>query len=178
MKQFILTVFLCTSMLFAQLPDWKKKLQPETNNWRKTKQILKFNNGSEPQTLDPHLMTGVLEGRLSDALNEGLTTYDPRDLTPRPGVAKSWKISKDGKTYTFALRKNARWSDGIAVTAHDFYKSWKRALTPATGCKYVNLLYVIDGAEEFYKGKAARRRRRDYSRDRGCNTYEFRDKRD
>ncbi|MBT6227931.1 MAG: peptide ABC transporter substrate-binding protein, partial [Candidatus Scalindua sp.] len=58
------------------------------------------------------MMTGLPEMRLAEALFEGLVTYDPSDLTPRPGVAESWDVSDDGLIYTFHLRKDAKWSDG------------------------------------------------------------------
>ena len=66
----------------------------------------------EPKTLDPQLMTGEPEGRVAEAIFEGLTRLDARSLEPVPGVAESWDIAPDGKTYTFHLRGDARWSDG------------------------------------------------------------------
>ncbi|MCU0723296.1 MAG: peptide ABC transporter substrate-binding protein, partial [Planctomycetes bacterium] len=67
-------------------------------------QVLVFNNGTEPETLDVHKMTGVSEHTLALALFEGLTTHDPKTLEARPGVAESWEVSKDGLAYTFRLR--------------------------------------------------------------------------
>lgn len=125
---------------------------PKDNRWKSTQQHFVFNNGTEPETLDPHLMTGSPELRLARGLFEGLTTLDPSSLTPRPGVAESWELSEQGTLYTFQLRKNARWSDGSPLTANDFLKSWKRALSPDTGGAYVNLLFCIEGAEAYFKG--------------------------
>ena len=87
---------------------------------------LRFVNGSEPRTLDPALMTGSPEGRIADALFEGLTVRDPRTLRPVPGVARSWEISEDGLRYVFRLRPEARWSNGRPVTAHDFVYARRR----------------------------------------------------
>ncbi len=109
-------------------------------------------NGAEPETLDPALIVGQPEGRIANALFEGLTSFGP-DGRPIPGVAESWEISPDGLTYTFALRENARWSNGDAVTAHDFTGSWQRTLTPATGSDYASQLYFIRNAREFHEGK-------------------------
>ena len=69
----------------------------------------RIGNGAEPQSLDPHLITGVPEHRVYSSLFEGLVTYDPKTAEPIPGTAESWTISKDGLTYTFKLRKNAVW---------------------------------------------------------------------
>ncbi len=84
-------------------------------------------NGAEPETLDPHLMTGQLEQRLAYALYEGLVFNDENGEI-RPGVAEEWEISPDGKTYTFHLREGAMWSNGDPVTAQDFVDSWQRSL--------------------------------------------------
>ena len=105
---------------------------------------LRFANDSEPQTLDPAIMTGVPEGRLSRALFEGLTTPNLRDLTkPLPGAAMHWEVSSDGKTYTFYIRENARWSNGKPVTADNFLFSWRRLLTPSVGSQYAELLWSL-----------------------------------
>ncbi len=116
-------------------------------------QVFTFNNGSEPETLDPHKMTGVPEHTLALALFEGLTTHDPKTLAPRPGMAESWESSEDGLQYTFHLRKDAVWSNGDPVTTADFLYAWKRALLPATGCEYAYQLYYIKNARAFNEGK-------------------------
>lgn len=111
---------------------------------------LRFGNLSEPQTLDPATMTGVPEGRIARALYEGLTYPNLDDLTqPKPGVAHSWTVSPDGKTYTFYLRENAKWSNGAAVTAEHFLFSWRRVLAPNTGSQYAELLWPIQNARAF-----------------------------
>jgi oligopeptide transport system substrate-binding protein len=116
-------------------------------------QVLVFNNGTEPETLDVHKMTGVSEHTLALALFEGLTTHDPKTLEARPGVAESWEVSKDGLAYTFRLRADAKWSNGDAVTAGDFVHSWRRALEPATASQYAYQLYYLANAREFNEGK-------------------------
>ena len=116
-------------------------------------QILYFGNGTEPKDLDPHTVTGVPESHILMALLEGLVIRHPKGLDPLPGVAKSWVVSPDGKTYTFRLRDSAVWSNGDAVTAHDFVYAWKRMLTPALGSKYPDMLYDLVNAEEFNKGE-------------------------
>ena len=73
-------------------------------------------------------------------------------LPPEPGVATGYELADDGKTYTFHLRADARWSDGRPVTAGDFVYSWLRALDPATGSVTVETLYYLENAEKFNKG--------------------------
>jgi oligopeptide transport system substrate-binding protein len=111
-------------------------------------------NGAEPQGLDPALIQGVPEHRIYFSLFEGLVAANPEDASPVPGVAKSWEVTNDGKTYTFNLRKTT-WSDGVPITAHTFVKSWLRFLDPKTAAPYAwfpNMF--IAGAEDFNSGKA------------------------
>src|SRR5438094_136611 len=110
-------------------------------------QILHKGNKSDPQELDPHIVQGVPEHHILQALLENLVTEDPTDLHPVPGQAESWDISPDGTTYTFHLRAGIRWSNGDPVTAHDFVRSYRRALTPSLGCEYAYMYFVMKGAE-------------------------------
>lgn len=106
--------------------------------------------GPEPKTLDCGMATGTVEIQYITSLFEGLVTFDGKDpLKPIPGMARSWKISKDQKIYTFFLRKDARWTNGDPVTAHDFYYSWKRLLDLKVDCEYLTMLYYIKNAEEY-----------------------------
>jgi oligopeptide transport system substrate-binding protein len=109
----------------------------------------RFVNGTEPKTLDPHLMTGQPEGRIASELFEGLTRRDAKSMRPAPGVAERWELSPDGLRYTFHLRANARWTDGSPVTAEDFVYSWKRVLSPKLGSEYAYILFPVRFAEAF-----------------------------
>lgn len=115
--------------------------------------ILHFGNGTEPQGLDPHIVTGVPEHHIITALFEGLVTKNPATLEIEPGVAESWEISEDGRIYTFHLRDNARWSNGDPVAAEDFRWSWQRALTPELGSQYNYMFFPIVNAEAFANGE-------------------------
>jgi oligopeptide transport system substrate-binding protein len=114
--------------------------------------VLHVGNGTEPQSLDPHIATGVPEHHIISAVMEGLVAKDRKTLMPKPGVAESWTISDDLTVYTFKLRRNARWSNGDAHTAHDYAWSWWRALQPALGNQYAYMLFPIDNAQQYYEG--------------------------
>jgi len=116
-------------------------------------QVLHINNGTEPQNLDPHVVTGVPEHHIIMSLLEGLMSEDPHGIKPQPGTAERWDISEDQTVYTFHLRKNARWSNGDPVTAQDFVGSYRRALTPSLASEYAYMLFVMKGAEDFNTGK-------------------------
>ncbi|WP_421199680.1 ABC transporter substrate-binding protein [Aeromonas enteropelogenes] len=91
-------------------------------------------NGSEPATLDPHKSEGDVESAILRDLFEGLVTSGPKGEV-LPGVAESWE-TKDNKHYLFHLRKDAKWSNGDPVTAHDFEFAFKRAVDPKTASPY------------------------------------------
>ena len=107
----------------------------------------RFVNSTEPKTLDPDMMTGEPEGRIATEIFEGLTRLEARSLEPVPGVAESWDITPDGKTYTFHLRANARWSDGHPLTAQDFTYSWRRLQDPTLGAEYAYIMHMVRYAE-------------------------------
>ncbi len=114
-------------------------------------QILHFGLGAEPQYLDPQLATSVSAHNVLSALLEGLVSENPKTLEPEPGVAESWSISKDRKTYLFHLRENARWQNGDPVTAYDFVYSYRRILNPDLGSQYASMLHVLKNAKAYHQ---------------------------
>jgi oligopeptide transport system substrate-binding protein len=113
--------------------------------------IFHYGNGSEPQGLDPHVVTGVPENHILRALFEGLAVKNPYTLEPEPGVATSWDISEDGRVVTFHINPEARWSNGEPITAADYVWSWQRLLTPTLGAEYAYMLFPVKNAEAFSK---------------------------
>jgi oligopeptide transport system substrate-binding protein len=151
-------------MIFPRLPlllllvvyylagcDGSKKLVDYGNE----QQILHIANGDEISDIDPQITTGMPESRVILALSEGLTNRDPKTLEVIPGTAESWDVSADGMTYTFHIRKNAKWSNGDDLTAGDVMASWRRGFLPALGNQYATSLYVIKNAQEFHEGKVS-----------------------
>ncbi|MEZ8030187.1 ABC transporter substrate-binding protein [Enterovibrio norvegicus] len=91
-------------------------------------------NGTEVASLDPHKVEGVPESHVLRDLMEGLVIQDDLGNTI-PGTAESWS-TEDNQTFTFKIRKDAKWSNGDPVTAQDFEYSFKRAADPATASPY------------------------------------------
>ncbi|MCA0758571.1 peptide ABC transporter substrate-binding protein [Paenibacillus sp. N4] len=115
-------------------------------------QEFRFTLASEPPSLDPATMTDAQSSIVAAGLYEGLTRLNT-DGEPEPAIAKEWKVSEDGKTYTFTLRDDVKWSNGEAVTAEDFVYSWKRTLDPETASDYAYMLYYIENAEKINSGE-------------------------
>ncbi len=116
------------------------------------KTTIRLGTGGEPASLDPHKMSGTWENMVGGDLFMGLIQY-AADGSSLPGVATDWKVSKDGKVYTFNLRKDAVWSDGKPLTSEDFVYAYRRILNPKTAAKYANLLYIIKNAKALNTGK-------------------------
>ncbi|MBI1236645.1 MAG: peptide ABC transporter substrate-binding protein [Alphaproteobacteria bacterium] len=112
--------------------------------------VLHRGNSAEPLTLDPHKASGTWENNIIGDMFIGLFT-DDANAAPIPGMAESWEVSEDGLTWTFTLRE-AVWSDGVPVTAHDFEYAFQRILNPATLAQYSSLLYPIENAEAVNTG--------------------------
>lgn len=117
------------------------------------KQELVRGNGSELQSLDPHKIEGVPEANVSRDLLEGLTTSDENGKVV-PGVATSWE-NTGFKTWIFHLRPEAKWSNGLPVTADDFVYSWRRLADPNTASVYVSFLQYahIENIDDIIVGK-------------------------
>jgi len=122
-----------------------------TNFASADKQILRANNGTEPNSFDPTQQTYTYERAV------GIQTYDSlfrakADASDvEPLGATSYDVSSDGLTYTFHLRQGAKWSDGKAVTASDWVYGWKHFLNPALAAGYVDPFFdqTIKGAADY-----------------------------
>jgi oligopeptide transport system substrate-binding protein len=114
--------------------------------------ILVRGGGPEPDSLDPQKARGFEAQSILRDLCEGLTTLD-RKAGVAPGVARSWSASLDGLTYTFDLRREARWSNGDAVVAADFVAGLRRLVDPATGSAYAQYIDVIANASDIVAGR-------------------------
>ncbi|MBI2814912.1 MAG: peptide ABC transporter substrate-binding protein [Opitutae bacterium] len=139
-----LPFFIICSLVFTGCG--KRETMVEVGN---RAQILHQGIATEPQDLDPHLLQFQSHFNVFMALSEGLVGYDPSDLHPVPGVAERWEVSPDGLAYTFHLRANAKWSNGDAVTAHDFVFSARRILSPGLGSPFRYYFDDVRGAKEF-----------------------------
>ncbi len=106
----------------------------------------------EPDSLDPQKARSVEAQRVLRDICEGLTTLDRRGH-PAPGIASSWTVSPDGKTYTFTLRHDARWSTGAPVVAADFVAGLRRLVNPRTASDYAEVVSVIRHARGIVAGR-------------------------
>ena len=95
----------------------------------------------EISTVDPALNYSQSAMQMITLTNQGLMTFDQNGHVAC-GLAESYDVSEDGKTYTFHIR-DAKWSNGDPVTAQDFLFSWSRLTNPETGSAYAYMLYTL-----------------------------------
>ena len=139
----LLTVFVVLAMVDA--PALADK---ESNS-------VTYNMTQEPPQMYSIKSTDTTSFQLFRHLLIGLLTLDQNDQ-PIPGVAKEYTVSTDGLTYTFKLRDDALWQDGVKVTAKDFEYAWTQLLNPAMACQYAEMAFCIKNAKPFYDGTAKR----------------------
>jgi len=147
---FVISVYLLSCGNQTHLSTGARAIQVSSD--LASEQVLNRHLGADPRTLDPTLATDVVSQRVLDDLFEGLVTLSEDGQTV-PGVALNWDTSSDGKTWTFHLRKDARWSNGKPVTADDFVYAWRREVDPATGSEYAQALTPIENAMDVAAGK-------------------------
>ena len=116
-----------------------------------------FINSGDVTTLDVQRMSWMQDLRMTHLLFEGLVKNDvfTWGYEIKPAVAERWEVSSDGRTYTFHLRDNAKWSNGDRVRAGDFVYSWRRALLPETSADYTGLFQLIRGGAAFFDWRNA-----------------------
>ncbi|BDG47595.1 peptide ABC transporter substrate-binding protein [Parageobacillus sp. KH3-4] len=154
MKKAFASIFALLLLVSAVLTGCGSKGTSGDGAAKNIKQEITLNAMSEPPSLDPALASDTTSGWIIDHLFEGLYTKNQKG-EPVLGAASDVKVSEDGKTYTFTIRDDAKWSDGDPVTAQDFEYAWKRVLDPKTGSPFAFYMYYIKGAEEYNKGKGS-----------------------
>jgi oligopeptide transport system substrate-binding protein len=113
---------------------------PAEDTMSDVEQVLYWNVGSEPKTIDPGLNGATDGGNVINNMFEGLMREVDGQI--QPGIAESYTVSDDQLVYTFTIR-DAKWSDGQAITANDFEYSWNRVLDPETASEYA---WIFDEA--------------------------------
>ena len=86
----------------------------------------------EPKTFNPLIASDAYSADAISMLLSPLVSYDPFTQENIPALAKSWKISEDGKTYTFFLREGVKFSDGADFTADDVVFTFDTIFAPQT----------------------------------------------
>jgi peptide/nickel transport system substrate-binding protein len=104
---------------------------------------LTYAAGSATQTLDPQFITDVTTYRGVGTMYEALTKQDENGKVG-PGLAVSWTVSPDQRTWTFKLRPGVTFHDGTPFNAHAVKFTYDRLLNPATGSPRRSTLEMVE----------------------------------
>jgi len=107
----------------ATLPPAPTAKPPEPTKPPAKKTFI-FGAQGEPVCLDPTIITDGISGRVTNQIFEGLVKFDGNTTNVVPSLAEKWETSADGKTWTFMLRKGAKFHDGTPFNAAAVVKNW------------------------------------------------------
>jgi oligopeptide transport system substrate-binding protein len=109
----------------------------------------------EPETLDPNEASDTSSFTIISATQEGLARVKVVNDEDKiePAGAKSWEVSPDGLVWTFHLREEHKWSDGVPVKAQHYVDSFMRLLNKDNAFAYSYFIYEIKGAQAFNLGE-------------------------
>ncbi|MCX7821828.1 MAG: peptide-binding protein [Syntrophobacterales bacterium] len=133
-----LPVRLYLSFIFAIIliglnsPTYGKGLTDET---------LLIHLGAEPATLNPIIATDAYASQINDYIYESLLKRDEATMELVPLLAKSWTVSDDHLTYTFSLRNDVKWHDGVPFKAKDVVFSFERIMDPSVDAMHLRNYY-------------------------------------
>lgn len=149
MKRLLVTI---TSLIFlfsaAVAPVVAQSDESETSS---DEFVISFLSGATQ--LNPVYSYTSTEAQIYSGIYEGLVGYHPLTMEPVPAVAESWDVSEDGLTYTFNLRRDARYADGTRVRAEDFRRTWLKVIDPDTEAAYNFLFDIIEGVRAYRAGR-------------------------
>ncbi len=110
---------------------------------------------TEPPSLDWHKGTDTTSSEVVGNIMEGLTAldFDDPNLKPVPALALNWQGDKASRVWTFTLREDVKWTDGVLFEAQQVADGWERLLNPKTAAQYSYFLYPIKNAKAYNEGK-------------------------
>jgi peptide/nickel transport system substrate-binding protein len=155
--RFILSVSLCISpclLMYSRSESTEASGQPALEALRtRYGGIYRRELGSDPPTLDPAYLTETYGRAVASQIFDGLVQFDAH-LRPIPAIAELWEASRDGRVWTFFLRRGVKFHHSREVTAHDFVYSFTRLLQLGSPGPVANFFTLIQGATDFMRGKA------------------------
>jgi peptide/nickel transport system substrate-binding protein len=146
----VLAVLLCLALAAASSPALAQARPPAA-----AAAVYRRPLGNEPTTLDPARISDIYGRSVAQQIFDGLVEFD-HTLTVVPALAKYWKATRDGLTWTFMLRKGVTFHHGREVVADDVVYSLTRLLDPRVKSAAADLFANIHGAREFREGRATR----------------------
>ena len=105
-----------------------------------------MSGSGDARRLNPIIANDTASATINDQVFNGLVKYD-KDIKLVGDLAERWDISPDGKTFTFHLRKNVTWHDGVAFTADDCLFTYQKLMDPKVATPYSSSYMDVAKAE-------------------------------
>ena len=112
--------------------DWADLPDPSANPAARKGGTIRFSGGQSPKSLNAYVDGNTYAKMMFDLMYETLLGVDAETHEFRPGLARRWAVSDDGREFTFVLDERARWSDGLPVTADDVKWTFDTVVDPKT----------------------------------------------
>ncbi len=140
-KSLTLWLFLVISLIFVlaacsggQTPQTTQPTETTTDEGTDTEeaaqetvpQVLVFGRGGDSVSLDPAIVTDGESFKVTENIFDTLLNFGEQDTTINPGLAKDWKVSEDGLTYTFFLQEGVKFHDGTDFNSEAVVKNIER----------------------------------------------------
>ncbi len=113
-------------------PDWEDRPNPLASPRARVGGRIRVFSGGSPKSLNYFLDNNSFTAQVFGLMFESLLGSDPVTVDHAPGLARSWTVSEDGRTFTFEIDPAARWSDGQPVTAEDVCWTFETITDPRT----------------------------------------------
>jgi oligopeptide transport system substrate-binding protein len=154
-RALLVSLGVCCSLLLPSAVGWAESLgQPALQMpGAKFGGVYRRVLGDNPVTLDPTFVTDIYGSAIVRQIFDGLVQFDAH-LKPLPALAEFWEASRDGRTWTFTLRRGVTFHHGREVTAQDVVYSFTRLLDPKRRMPVTELFRHIQGAKEVMQGKS------------------------
>jgi len=112
-----------------------------------SEKTLVYGRGGDSTALDPATVTEGESFKVTVNLYETLINFGDQDVTLQPGLAKSWKASPDGLSYTFQLEEGVKFHDGSDFNAEAVVKNFERWKAGADKFPYFMSQFTMDGEQ-------------------------------
>ncbi|MEN6325725.1 MAG: ABC transporter substrate-binding protein [Syntrophomonas sp.] len=113
-----------------------------------------FNAGlvGKINSLEPAMLSSHQEKLIASTLYEGLVTYDEKSDSIKPGLARKWKYTADGKSLTLELNKDVQFNNGKKLTARDVKAAWEKSFTTTREWSAMGFFLTVTGSKEYLQG--------------------------
>ncbi|WP_404456369.1 peptide ABC transporter substrate-binding protein [Virgibacillus necropolis] len=143
-----------TLIILGACSNQEKEESSNTTDSQNEKKVVNISAPGVIPSLSPTVADNDFSFTIINQVFEGLYRLNKEGEPELALAAEEPKVSKDNKVYTFKIRKDAKWSNGTPVTAHDFEYAWKKAVNPETGAAYgPQFEEIVANASEILKGE-------------------------